>query len=164
MLTLIENALETFLKDDDGQPIVMLNLLRFRPDGGRGRYTDYLAVAGPIVARFGAEIVYVGTACRLCRQSLDRPGTRWLSSAILIVRLLPPWRWMPTIAPRQPRCARPRWPRPCCSRCRQPHPDRSGLRRRCRERVAGHDLRSRKRQRGEGCYRLEHRQPSNTMA
>ena len=36
MLTLIENALETFLKDDDGQPIVMLNLLRFRPDGGRG--------------------------------------------------------------------------------------------------------------------------------
>lgn len=60
MLSLIENALENFLHEDDGQAVVMLNLLRFREDGGRERYADYLAVATPIVARFGAEIVYVG--------------------------------------------------------------------------------------------------------
>lgn len=60
MLTLIEDAFENFLNDDDGQPVVMLNLLRFRENGGRERYAEYLAVATPIVARFGAEIVYVG--------------------------------------------------------------------------------------------------------
>lgn len=60
MLTLMRDELERFLQDDDGQPIVMLNLLRFRPDGGRDRYAEYLAVAGPVVARYGAEIVYVG--------------------------------------------------------------------------------------------------------
>ena len=38
----------------------MLNLLRFRPEGGRDRYADYLAAASPLVGRYGAEIVYVG--------------------------------------------------------------------------------------------------------
>jgi uncharacterized protein (DUF1330 family) len=38
----------------------MLNLLRFQPEGGRDRYAEYLAVAGPLVGRYGAEIVYVG--------------------------------------------------------------------------------------------------------
>lgn len=60
MLTLIQGELERFLQDDDGKPIVMLNLLRFRPDGGRQRYAEYLAAAAPLVARYGAEIVYVG--------------------------------------------------------------------------------------------------------
>ncbi|UAK25612.1 DUF1330 domain-containing protein [Sphingomonas nostoxanthinifaciens] len=60
MLTLIESAYQNFLNDDDGQSVVMLNLLRFAPDGGRERYADYLAAAGPLVARYGGEIVYVG--------------------------------------------------------------------------------------------------------
>lgn len=60
MLTLIENALELFLDGDDGQPVVMLNLLRFHQNDGRERYAEYIAVATPILARFGAEIVYVG--------------------------------------------------------------------------------------------------------
>ena len=60
MLTLMSDELELFLQQDDGKPIVMLNLLRFQPDGGRARYAEYLAVAGPLVARYGAEIVYVG--------------------------------------------------------------------------------------------------------
>jgi uncharacterized protein (DUF1330 family) len=51
---------ERFLEEDDGQPIVMLNLLRFHADGSRERYADYLAAAGPLVARYGAEIVTVG--------------------------------------------------------------------------------------------------------
>ncbi|KGT81724.1 DUF1330 domain-containing protein [Bradyrhizobium japonicum] len=81
MLTLIENALEKFLNEDDGQAIVMLNLLRFREDGGKERYTDYLAVAAPIVARFGAEIVYVGNG--LPALSAE-PGQAW--DAVALVR------------------------------------------------------------------------------
>ncbi|WLS03504.1 DUF1330 domain-containing protein [Shinella oryzae] len=81
MLTLIEDAFENFLDDDDGQPIVMLNLLRFREDGGRERYAEYLAVATPIVARFGAEIVYVGNG--LPALSAE-PGQAW--DAVALVR------------------------------------------------------------------------------
>ncbi|WNG25453.1 DUF1330 domain-containing protein [Cystobacter fuscus] len=51
---------ERFLREDDGTPVVMLNLLRFRPDGGRERYLEYLRMAGPLVARYGAEILYAG--------------------------------------------------------------------------------------------------------
>src|SRR5260221_14174086 len=60
MLTLIQDQFERFLEDDGGQPVVMLILLRFHADGGRERYSDYLSAAGPLVARYGAEIVYVG--------------------------------------------------------------------------------------------------------
>jgi uncharacterized protein (DUF1330 family) len=59
MLTLIQGV-RTLLDEDDGQPIVMLNLLRFHADGGRERYADDLAAADPLVARYGAEIVTVG--------------------------------------------------------------------------------------------------------
>jgi hypothetical protein len=60
VLTLIQGEFERFLDEDDGQPIVMLNLLRFHADGGRERYADDLAAADPLVARYGAEIVTVG--------------------------------------------------------------------------------------------------------
>lgn len=81
MLTLIEDAFENFLNEDDGQPVVMLNLLRFREDRGRERYAEYLAVAAPIVARFGAEIVYVGNG--LPALSAE-PGQAW--DAVALVR------------------------------------------------------------------------------
>lgn len=81
MLTLIEDALDHFLKEDDGRLVVMLNLLRFQEDGGRERYADYLAVAAPIVARFGAEIVYVGDG--LSALSAE-PGQVW--DAVALVR------------------------------------------------------------------------------
>ncbi|MXN53006.1 DUF1330 domain-containing protein [Shinella sp. AETb1-6] len=81
MLTLIEDAFERFLNDDDGQPVVMLNLLRFREDGGRERYAEYLAVATPIVARFGAEIAYIGNG--LPALSAE-PGQAW--DAVALVR------------------------------------------------------------------------------
>ncbi len=81
MLTLIEDALEQLLNEDDGQPIVMLNLLRFREGGGRERYAEYLTVASPIIARFGAEIVYVGDG--LPALSAE-PGQAW--DAVALVR------------------------------------------------------------------------------
>ena len=60
VVSLIPENYEKFLAADDGKPITMLNLLRFQPDGGRERYLKYLSMAGPLVARYGAEIVFVG--------------------------------------------------------------------------------------------------------
>lgn len=45
--------------DHDG-PITMLNLLRFKPDGGREQYERYGQAAQPFLARVGASARYVG--------------------------------------------------------------------------------------------------------
>jgi hypothetical protein len=47
---------DRFLAED--MPVVVVNLPRFRPDGGRERYFEYLKMAGPLVARYGAEIIF----------------------------------------------------------------------------------------------------------
>jgi uncharacterized protein (DUF1330 family) len=66
--------LDRFLAEDNGEPVVMLNLLRFRPDGGRDRYVEYLGMAGPLVARYGAEIIYAGDGLR---PLAAEPGQDW---------------------------------------------------------------------------------------
>jgi len=81
MLTIIPEALRNFLDDDDGEPIVMLNLLRFRPEGGRERYADYIAALAPLIARFRAEVVYFGDG--LPALSADA-GQEW--DAVALVR------------------------------------------------------------------------------
>ncbi len=60
MIAFTESDLNRFLAEDDGKPIVMLNLLRFKPDGGRERYFEYVSSVGPLVKRHGAEILYAG--------------------------------------------------------------------------------------------------------
>lgn len=81
MIKVAPADIDVFLAEDDGEPIVMLNLLRFKADGGRQRYLDYLAMAGPIVARYGAEILFVGDgATALCAE----PGQSW--DAVALVR------------------------------------------------------------------------------
>ncbi len=74
-------ALNRFLSEDDGEPVVMLNLLRFRPDGGRQRYLEYLSLAGPLVARHGAEILYAGDGATALAAE---PGQAW--DAVALVR------------------------------------------------------------------------------
>lgn len=81
MPTIIAQSFEIFLNHDDGQSAVMLNLLRFGEDGGTKCYTEYLAVAAPIVDLFGAEIVYVGNG--LPALSAE-PGQAW--DAVALVR------------------------------------------------------------------------------
>ncbi|HEX5713501.1 MAG TPA: DUF1330 domain-containing protein [Solirubrobacterales bacterium] len=44
----------------DGTPVVMLNLLAFKPDGGAERYAEYGAAVAPIVERLGGRIVFAG--------------------------------------------------------------------------------------------------------
>lgn len=53
--------LKAFLAAPDDGPIVMLNLLRFKPDGGRALYDQYgAAVIGTFLPQVGGEIVYAG--------------------------------------------------------------------------------------------------------
>lgn len=48
------------MSDADDTPIVMLNLINFEADGGRERYLQYHKMAKPILARFGAQILFGG--------------------------------------------------------------------------------------------------------
>lgn len=60
MVSFSPAAFEAFLAEDDDSAVVMLNLLRFAPDGGRETYLEYLQMAKPILARFGAKILFGG--------------------------------------------------------------------------------------------------------
>ncbi len=60
MVSLSPVAIDAFLTEDDDSAVVMLNLLRFEPDGGREGYLEYLKMAKPILARFGAKILFGG--------------------------------------------------------------------------------------------------------
>lgn len=46
----------------DGMPVVMLNLLRFKPDGGRERYEEYGAAVAPLLEKVGGRIRFLGEA------------------------------------------------------------------------------------------------------
>lgn len=44
----------------EDEPVVMLNLLRFRPDGGRRRYAEYTDAVRPLLQQVGAKVIYWG--------------------------------------------------------------------------------------------------------
>lgn len=72
--------LRTFLAEDDGGPVVMLNLLRFA-DGGRARYDEYARAIQPFLRKAGAVVVYGGEdKTPLVAES----GQAW--DAVLLVR------------------------------------------------------------------------------
>ena len=115
MLTLIQGEFERFLDEDDGQPIVMLNLLRFHADGGRERYADDLAAADPLVARYGAEIVTVGDG--LPALSAEN-GQAWEAMALVRYPTRQAFARMvadPDYREKLALSGRRRSPRPCCS-------------------------------------------------
>lgn len=47
-------------RTDDKAPVVMLNLLEFKPDGGRERYEEYGEAVAPLLAKVGGRIVFMG--------------------------------------------------------------------------------------------------------
>ena len=47
------------------EPFVMLNLLKFRKEGGREAYFRYIAESEPYVKGVGAEVLYFGKADEL---------------------------------------------------------------------------------------------------
>ena len=81
MIAFTSADLDRFIAEDDGTPVVMLNLLRFKADGGRERYLEYLGMAASLVARYGAEIVYAGDGSA---PLAAEPGQEW--DAVALVR------------------------------------------------------------------------------
>jgi uncharacterized protein (DUF1330 family) len=47
-------------RTDEAGPVVMLNLLRFRPDGGQESYAEYGAAVTPLLEKVGGRIVFAG--------------------------------------------------------------------------------------------------------
>jgi uncharacterized protein (DUF1330 family) len=72
--------LKRFLADDDGGPVVMLNLLRFVA-GGRARYDEYARAIQPFLARVGGAVVYAGDGAT---PLVAEAGQAW--DAVLLVR------------------------------------------------------------------------------
>lgn len=72
--------LKRFLAEDPGGPVVMLNLLKFKPDG-RPSYERYAQEIRRFLDEAGAEIVHLGD----CLTRLVAPeGFDW--DAVLLVR------------------------------------------------------------------------------
>lgn len=57
-------ALAAKAKDNEA-PFVMLNLLKFKAQGGREAYLRYIKESGPFVAGVGAKVLYFGKANEL---------------------------------------------------------------------------------------------------
>jgi uncharacterized protein (DUF1330 family) len=82
MIEIEEHALDTLLAEDPGGPVVMLNLLRFRPDGGRESYRRYAESLGPAInARYGVRVEYLGDGARAL---VAEDGQAW--DMVLLVR------------------------------------------------------------------------------
>jgi uncharacterized protein (DUF1330 family) len=74
--------LKRYLEEDPGGPVVMLNLLRFKPDGGRESYAKYAAaLQGTYLDKYGAEVIYAGQGSTAL---VAEDGQAW--DAVLLVR------------------------------------------------------------------------------
>jgi uncharacterized protein (DUF1330 family) len=72
--------LKRFLSEDPGGPVVMLNLLKYKP-GGQDRYRAYTAALEDYLPRIGAEVLYAGDSST---GLVEPEGWDW--DALLVVR------------------------------------------------------------------------------
>lgn len=73
--------LKRFLAEDPGGPVVMLNLMRYLPDGGREKYGAYVEHFRHTSAKHGAEVLYAGDGSTAL---VAEAGQDW--DAVLLVR------------------------------------------------------------------------------
>ena len=71
-----------FKREDDGGPLVMLNLLRYKDAAGGDSYRSYIEQMQQYLARVGAELVYVGDCSTLIVGSEEEH--RW--DALMVAR------------------------------------------------------------------------------
>jgi len=57
-----DEQMQGFLAMEHDGPIVMLNLLKFKADGGAEKYAKYAAAVEPILEKLGARIIFSGRA------------------------------------------------------------------------------------------------------
>ena len=74
-------TIRPFIEDqsEDG-PFVMLNLLAFKPDGGRATYIDYATKTAPHLERVGGEVLYFGEG----GETIVQTGRAW--DAVMLVK------------------------------------------------------------------------------
>lgn len=77
----VGDDIRRFRDEDDGGPVVMLNLLRFAGDAGRASYAEYASKIQPFLDAVGGKVLYAGT----CSTALVAPDEhQW--DAMLVVR------------------------------------------------------------------------------
>src|SRR3954452_22295471 len=74
--------LKRYLAEDPGGPVVMLNLLRYKPDGGRESYAKYAdALSETYLEKYSAEVLYAGQGSTAL---VAEDGQAW--DAVLVFR------------------------------------------------------------------------------
>jgi uncharacterized protein (DUF1330 family) len=57
--------MQAFSRLPDDSPVVMVNLLKFKPNGGEAEYAKYAAGLEPILKKLGAKVLFAGK-CQFC--------------------------------------------------------------------------------------------------
>ncbi len=60
-----EDQIREFDESSNENPVVMLNLLKFKPDGGIDSYAQYSKHVVPFLQKYGAEMIFLGKAKEL---------------------------------------------------------------------------------------------------
>ena len=66
-----DDQFQALADNTNEEPFVMLNLLKFKKDGGREAYFRYIKESGPFVAAVGAKVVYFGKPKELLQGEED---------------------------------------------------------------------------------------------
>jgi uncharacterized protein (DUF1330 family) len=66
-----EDQFKVLAASPNQEPFVMLNLLKFKKEGGREAYFRYIRESGPFVEAVGAKVVYFGKPKELLQGSED---------------------------------------------------------------------------------------------
>jgi uncharacterized protein (DUF1330 family) len=72
--------LRAFIAADDGEPVVMLNLLRFDGAAGRAGYAAYARRVAELLSRVGGRLVYAGD----CGPALVAPAEHAWDAVLLV--------------------------------------------------------------------------------
>jgi uncharacterized protein (DUF1330 family) len=75
-----DEALEGLIAKDPKAPLVMLNLLRFRPNGGLEKYQEYISKTNFVRDDYGAEIIYWGVGMKAL---VAEKGQEWDQVALV---------------------------------------------------------------------------------
>jgi uncharacterized protein (DUF1330 family) len=66
-----EDQFRRLAENKNVEPFVMLNLLKFKKEGGKEAYFRYIKASGPFVEGVGAKVLYFGKANELLNGTED---------------------------------------------------------------------------------------------
>ncbi len=66
-----QDAFKALAGNPNEEPFVMLNLLKFKKEGGRESYFQYIKESGPYVEGVGAKVIYFGIPKELLQGTED---------------------------------------------------------------------------------------------